>query len=91
MKEKRVVLRTCVVTKEQLEKKDLLRIVKNKEGQVFVDENGKQNGRGAYIKKDLEVLELAKKNKALDRALDTTISDEIYTKIENSIKKKEND
>ncbi len=91
MKEKRVVLRTCVVTKEQLEKKDLLRIVKNKEGLVFVDENGKQNGRGAYIKKDLEVLELAKKNKALDRALDTTISDEVYTQIENSIKKKEND
>ena len=91
MKEKRVVLRTCVVTKEQLEKKDLLRIVKNKEGQVFVDENGKQNGRGAYIKKDLEVLELAKKNKALDRALDTTISDEVYTQIENAIKKKEND
>jgi len=89
MKEKRrVVLRTCVVTKEQLEKKDLLRIVKNKEGLVFVDENGKQNGRGAYIKKDLEVLELAKKNKALDRALDTTISDEVYTQIENSIKKK---
>ena len=91
MKEKRVVLRTCVVTKEQVEKKDLLRIVKNKDGQVFVDENGKQNGRGAYIKKDLEVLELAKKNKALDRALDTTISDEVYTQIENSIKKKEND
>lgn len=91
MKEKRVVLRTCVVTKEQLEKKDLLRIVKNKEGLVFVDENGKQNGRGAYIKKDLEVLELAKKTKALDRALDTTISDEVYTQIENAIKKKEND
>ena len=91
MKEKRVVLRTCVVTKEQLEKKDLLRIVKNKEGLVFVDENGKQNGRGAYIKKDLEVLELAKKTKALDRALDTTISDEVYTQIESSIKKKEND
>lgn len=91
MKEKRVVLRTCVVTKEQLEKKDLLRIVKNKEGQVFVDENGKQNGRGAYIKKDLEVLAQAKKTKALDRALDTTISDEVYEEIENSIKKKEND
>ena len=91
MKEKRVVLRTCVVTKEQLEKKDLLRIVKNKEGLVFVDENGKQNGRGAYIKKDLEVLELAKKNKALDRALETTISDEVYTQIENAIKKNELD
>ena len=87
MKEKRVVLRTCVVTKEQFEKKDLLRIVKNKEGQIFVDETGKQNGRGAYIEKDLEVLELAKKNKALDRALETTISDEVYSDIEKAIKK----
>ena len=87
MKEKRVVLRTCVVTKEQFEKRDLLRIVKNKEGQIFVDETGKQNGRGAYIKKDLEVLELAKKNKALDRALETTISDEVYSDIEKAIKK----
>ena len=91
MKEKRVVLRTCVVTKEQLEKKDLLRIVKNKEGLVFVDENGKQNGRGAYIKKDLEVLELAKKNKVLDRALETEISDEVYAEIEKIIKKNERD
>ena len=87
MMERKKVLRTCVVTKEQFEKKDLLRIVKNKEGQIFVDETGKQNGRGAYIKKDLEVLELAKKNKALDRALETTISDEVYSDIEKAIKK----
>ena len=87
MKEKRVVLRTCVVTKEQLEKKDLLRIVRSNDGIVSVDRTGKANGRGAYIKKDLEVLELAKKTKALDRALDTTISDEVYTQIENAIKK----
>ena len=91
MKEKRVVLRTCVVTKEQVEKKDLLRIVKNKDGEIFVDETGKQNGRGAYIKKDLEVLELAKKNKALDRALETEIPEEVYERIEKVIKKKELD
>ena len=91
MKEKRVVLRTCVVTKEKVEKKDLIRVVRTSEGEVLVDETGKLSGRGAYIKKDLEVLELAKKNKALDRALDTTISDEVYTQIENAIKKKEND
>lgn len=84
---RRVVLRTCVVTKEQFEKKDLLRVVKSKEGIVSVDTTGKANGRGAYIKKDLEVLELAKKNKALDRALDTTISDEVYNEIEKVIKK----
>ena len=91
MNNKKVVLRTCVVTKEQLEKKDLLRVVKNKEGLVFVDETGKANGRGAYIKKDLETLELAKKNKALDRALETTISDEVYEEIEKIIKKNERD
>ena len=91
MKERRVVLRTCVVSKEQFEKKDLLRIVKNKEGEIFVDETGKQNGRGAYIKKDLEVLELAKKNKALDRALETEIPEEVYERIEKVIKKKELD
>lgn len=91
MEERKKVLRTCVVTKEQLEKKDLLRIVKNKEGLVFVDETGKANGRGAYIKKDLETLELAKKNKALDRALETTISDEVYEEIEKIIKKNERD
>jgi len=91
MEERKKVLRTCVVTKEQFEKKDLLRVVKNKEGLIFVDENGKANGRGAYIKKDLETLELAKKNKALDRALETTISDEVYEEIEKIIKKNERD
>ena len=89
MNKRKEVLRTCVVTKEQLEKKDLLRIVKNKEGLVFVDQTGKQNGRGAYIKKDLETLELAKKTKALDRALDTTIDDKVYEQIENTLKKNE--
>ena len=89
MEERKKVLRTCVVNKEQFEKKDLLRVVKNKEGLIFVDENGKANGRGAYIKKDLETLELAKKNKALDRALETTISDEVYEEIEKIIKKNE--
>jgi len=89
MKEKRVVLRTCVVTKKQLEKKDLLRIVKNKDGEIFVDETGKVNGRGAYIKKDIDTLKLAKKNKALDRALETEIPEEVYEQIEKVIKKNE--
>lgn len=91
MKERRIVLRTCVVSKEQFEKKDLIRIVRNKEGEIFVDETGKQNGRGAYIKRDLEVLELAKKNKALDRALDIEVPEEVYERIEKVIKKKELD
>ena len=56
MKNKKIPLRTCVVTKEKLEKKDLIRVVKNNENEVFVDLTGKANGRGAYIKKDIDVL-----------------------------------
>ena len=78
---KKIPLRRCVVTKEQLPKAELLRIVKNKENEVFVDLTGKANGRGAYIKKDIEVLELAKKKKILDRALETTINEELYEEI----------
>jgi len=87
MKDRKVPLRTCVVTKEKLEKKDLLRIVKNNEGLVFVDETGKANGRGAYIKKDISVLEQAKKSKALERHLETTISDEVYEEIRKIIER----
>jgi predicted RNA-binding protein YlxR (DUF448 family) len=46
----------CVVTREKLEKKDLIRIVKNKDGEIFIDLTGKANGKGVYLKKDLEVI-----------------------------------
>ena len=87
MKQKKIPKRTCVVSREQFEKKDLIRIVKNNEGKVFVDETGKANGRGAYIKKDLEILEKAKKTKALDKHLETTVSDEIYEELKNIIER----
>ena len=87
MKQRKIPLRTCVVTKEKFEKKDLIRIVKNNEDKVFVDITGKANGRGAYIKKDLEVLEKAKKSKILDRQLEITIPDEIYEELKNIINK----
>ena len=83
---KKISLRRCVVTKEQLPKTELLRIVKNKDGLVFPDVTGKANGRGAYIKKDLNVLKTAKEKKILERALETKISDEIYNDIEKIIK-----
>jgi len=87
MKQKKIPMRTCVVTREQFEKKDLIRVVKNNEGNVFVDETGKANGRGAYIKKDLEVLEKAKKTKVLDKHLETTISEEVYEELKNIIER----
>lgn len=83
---KKIPLRRCVVTKEQLPKKELLRIVRDKEGNVCVDLTGKANGRGAYIKKDIEVLKIAKDKKILERALEINIDDEVYNEIEEIIK-----
>jgi len=82
---KKIPLRKCVVTQERLPKKDLLRVVKNNEGKVFVDLSSKANGRGAYIKKDLEVLELARKNKSLARALECEITEDVYEAIKKAI------
>ena len=81
MKNKKIPMRSCVVTKEKLPKGELLRIVKTPEGNVMADTTGKLNGRGAYIKKDITVLEKAKKSKILERVLETEISDEVYEKI----------
>lgn len=85
MKQRKVPLRTCVVTKEKLEKKDLIRVVKNNNGEVFVDLTGKANGRGAYIKKDINVLNDVKRTKALEKHLETSISEEVYKNIEDVI------
>ncbi|HCJ32617.1 MAG TPA: DUF448 domain-containing protein [Firmicutes bacterium] len=85
MKNKKIPLRTCVVTKEKLEKKDLIRVVKNNENEVFVDLTGKANGRGAYIKRDIDVLSRARKSKILDKHLETTIDDSVYEKLEEII------
>jgi len=85
MKLKKVPMRTCVVTKEKLEKKDLVRIVRTNEGKVVIDLTGKLNGRGAYIKKDIEAINKAKKSKALDRNLEIEIPNEIYEELTNII------
>lgn len=86
---KKIPLRRCVVTKEQLPKQELLRIVKDKEGNISIDKTGKLNGRGAYIKKDIDVLNTAKSKNTLSRALEVTIPEEIYQEIENIIKSNE--
>ena len=87
MKTRKIPLRTCVVTKENLPKQELLRIVRNKTGEVKVDETGKLNGRGAYIKKDMAVLEKAIKSKILDKKLECEVEDSIYDEIRRIINK----
>ncbi len=78
MKQKKIPMRLCVVTRERLEKRELLRIVRTPEGNVLIDVTGKQNGKGAYLKKDADVINKARKNKILDRTLEVEIPDTIY-------------
>lgn len=87
MKVKKIPLRTCIITKEKLPKRELLRIVRTPEGNVVPDETGKINGHGAYIKKDIVVLEKAKKSKVLDRKLECNIEDSVYEEIRKIIEK----
>ena len=74
---KKIPMRMCVVTHEKYPKKDLIRVV-SFEGNISVDITGKQNGKGAYLKKELSVIEKAQKSGLLERVLEVKIPDEIY-------------
>ena len=87
MKNRKIPLRTCIISKEKLPKQELIRVVKNNENQVFVDLTGKSNGRGAYIKRDSEVLEKAIKSKTLERHLEVVIPDNVYEELRMIIEK----
>lgn len=87
MKNKKIPMRSCVVTRERLPKGELLRIVKTPDGQIIADISGKLNGRGAYIKRDMAVLEKAKNSKILERVLETEILPEVYDEISKIINK----
>ena len=82
---KKVPERTCVVSHEKLPKNELIRIVNNKEQGVIVDLTGKVNGHGVYIKKDIEVLNKAKKSNILEKSLETKIDCKVYEEIESII------
>lgn len=85
MKVKKIPMRSCVVTREKCEKRDLIRIVRTPEGEVKIDLNGKMNGRGAYIKKDATVVDKARKSKVLERHLEVNVPDTIYDELKKII------
>lgn len=74
-------LRKCVVSGEMKEKQDMIRVVRNKEGEIFIDETGKMNGRGAYVSLQPEMVEKAKENNLLAHALKTKIPLEFYDEL----------
>ncbi|WP_047981233.1 RNase P modulator RnpM [Ornithinibacillus contaminans] len=73
--------RKCVVTNEMKPKNELIRVVRNKEGEVFVDPTGKKNGRGAYLSKDIQVINQAEKTGILNRQLNTQVDTAIYDEL----------
>ena len=78
---KKIPQRTCLGCNSKKNKQDLIRIVKNKEGQINVDKTGKQEGRGAYICDDIQCLEKVIKTKRLEKMLETKIDNKIYEEL----------
>lgn len=75
---RKLPLRRCVGCNEMKDKRDMMRVVKTKESEFFLDETGKANGRGAYICKSVACFEKAVKNKGLERSFKAKIPDETY-------------
>ena len=86
MKPKKIPMRMCAVTRERFEKKELIRLVRTPEQEIKIDLSGKLNGKGAYLKKDISIIEKAQKTKVLDRLLETSIPDEIYEELKKLVK-----
>ena len=77
---KKIPMRTCVVTKEKMPKKELIRVVATESG-IVIDETGKVNGHGVYLKKDENVIKLAKDKKILNHELGVEVPDDIFDKL----------
>lgn len=82
-------MRRCLGCMESKPKKELVRIVKNKEGEISLDKTGKKQGRGAYICGNIECLEKAMKTKRIEREFETEISEEIYALLRRDINQNE--
>jgi predicted RNA-binding protein YlxR (DUF448 family) len=80
-------MRKCVATGEMKPKKELVRIVRSKEGEVSIDLTGKKSGRGAYLSKNKEAVQLAKKKNTLSNHLEVPINDSIYEELLELIEK----
>lgn len=83
---RKIPMRKCTGCGEMKPKKELVRVVKNKDGEISLDLTGKKAGRGAYICKELSCLQSARKNRGLERAFSCKIPEEIYDGMEQELK-----
>jgi len=81
MQKRKIPMRKCVVTGEMKPKKELVRIVRSKDGDVSVDPTGKKNGRGAYISLDTELVKQAQDKHVFNQALNTQVDDSFYEEL----------
>ena len=83
---KKLPQRTCIGCGQQKDKRDLIRVVKNNQGEIFLDKSGKEPGRGAYICDNPECLERLIKSRKLEKSFKMKIEDNIYNKLKEMIK-----
>ena len=86
-KEKKIPMRMCLCCREMKPKRELLRVVMNKEGICSLDLTGKAPGRGAYLCKEAACAERLKKSRALDRAFGKSVPEEVYSRLQEELKK----
>lgn len=86
---RKIPMRKCTGCNEMKTKKEMVRVVKNKEGEISLDLTGKKAGRGAYICKNLNCLQTARKNRGLERALSCRIPTEVYDEMEQELSENE--
>ena len=83
MKKKKIPMRKCILSNDMHPKKDMIRVVINKEGEIFADATGKKQGRGAYVSKDVALVEKAQQREVLEKYFNATKDtlDPVYKEI----------
>lgn len=89
MKNKKIPMRMCLGCGEMKPKRELIRVVKSKEGDISLDLTGKKSGRGAYICKSVECFEKARKARKFERSFSCMISEDIYNSMEGELRENE--
>ena len=82
MKTKKIPMRMCLGCNEMKPKRELVRVVKSKEGEISLDLTGRKSGRGAYICRDIECLKKARKARRFEKSFSCKIEDEVYDSME---------
>ncbi|MBU5466739.1 YlxR family protein [Virgibacillus sp. MSJ-26] len=91
VQKRKVPYRKCVITGQMKPKKELIRVVRNKEGDVFVDPTGKKNGRGAYLSMDLDTINKAEESEALNRQLNAKVDASVFEDLRELLKENQVD